>query len=169
MYRGISEYDTANCVQFTNYSYIITLGVSMYLDIRISGSLITSQGSTYHYYLIMIGLYLEILFWGRSVKSCMQTAHSFSSPPSPLDRTSVMMFRMYMSALIESFRVLLLIVLDCGMANITAPELGQLSVESTLFGSVASYTCESDYILVGDEERTCSLNGWSGTQPECCK
>ena len=58
---------------------------------------------------------------------------------------------------------------DCGMTDITAPVNGQLTVDSTLLDSMASYTCDSGYTLVGDAMRTCTVNGWNGTNPVCGK
>ena len=61
------------------------------------------------------------------------------------------------------------LVFDCGMANLTAPVNGQLTVDSTLLDSMASYTCDSGYTLVGVAMRTCTVNGWNGTNPVCGK
>ena len=61
------------------------------------------------------------------------------------------------------------VVFDCGMTDVEFPDFGQLTVESTLFGSVASYSCDSDYTLVGDAMRTCTLSGWNGSNPICGK
>ena len=59
------------------------------------------------------------------------------------------------------------IVFDCNMTDLIDPEFGLATVDSTLFGSVVSYTCDSGYTLVGDSMRTCTLSGWSGTNPVC--
>ena len=41
-------------------------------------------------------------------------------------------------------------------------------VDSTVFGSVALYSCDKDYELMGDANRTCGENElWSGEQPIC--
>ena len=42
----------------------------------------------------------------------------------------------------------------------------------TTVGSVATYTCDSGYVLLGgSQQRTCQDNGtWDGTEPSCiCK
>ncbi len=39
----------------------------------------------------------------------------------------------------------------------------------TTFGEVATYTCNPEYELIGDGQRTCGLGGWSGAIPECGK
>lgn len=31
----------------------------------------------------------------------------------------------------------------------------------------ATYTCHENYTLIGNENRTCELSGWTGKQPEC--
>ena len=37
-----------------------------------------------------------------------------------------------------------------------------------MFGSVASYSCDKGYELMGDANRTCGENElWSGEQPTC--
>ena len=55
------------------------------------------------------------------------------------------------------------------MTDLIVPVNGQLTVDSTLLDSVASYTCDSGYILVGDAMRTCTASGWSGGNPICGK
>ena len=38
----------------------------------------------------------------------------------------------------------------------------------TVFQSVANYTCDNGYNLVGIQSRTCESNAmWSGAEPEC--
>lgn len=37
----------------------------------------------------------------------------------------------------------------------------------TSFGAQAMYTCHENYTLIGNENRTCTLEGWSGKQPQC--
>ncbi len=60
-------------------------------------------------------------------------------------------------------------VVDCG--PLTAPANGNVVVQSTTFGSTASYSCVLGYILEGPEERFCGVDGqWSDTEPVCtCK
>lgn len=39
---------------------------------------------------------------------------------------------------------------------------------STVFGSVAKYSCDFGFALVGSKTRTCQLNGeWSEKEPFC--
>ena len=59
------------------------------------------------------------------------------------------------------------VVFSCGTTDLAPPVNGQMTVESTLFGSVASYSCDPGYYLVGDAMRTCLLGGWNGTNPVC--
>lgn len=42
-----------------------------------------------------------------------------------------------------------------------------MSEERTTFGAVAQYICHENYTLIGNENRTCTLNGWSGKHPQC--
>ena len=67
-------------------------------------------------------------------------------------------------------------VIDCG--NLTAPEDGQVTftpgvvmILETGLDAVANYTCSDGYDLIGDEMRTCQVDGqWAGAEPTCmCK
>ena len=69
--------------------------------------------------------------------------------------------------IIIAVHMLFCVVFSCGTTDLASPVNGQLTVESTLFGSVASYSCDSGYYLVGDAMRTCLLSGWNGTNPVC--
>lgn len=42
-----------------------------------------------------------------------------------------------------------------------------LSERRTSYGVQATYTCHENYTLIGNENRTCEMNGWSGKQPQC--
>lgn len=57
--------------------------------------------------------------------------------------------------------------MDCG----PLPELKfgsiHLSEERTSYSVVATYSCHENYTLIGNENRTCLQDGWSGKQPEC--
>ena len=45
---------------------------------------------------------------------------------------------------------------------------GQVTVPTRTPGSLATYTCNSGYVLVGNDIRTCLASGvWSGTEPFC--
>ena len=56
--------------------------------------------------------------------------------------------------------------LRCGsLSNI---ENGRVSFPSTSVGSVATYTCNRGFELIGSSRRTCQSNGqWSGREPVC--
>ena len=55
--------------------------------------------------------------------------------------------------------------------TLTDPENGVVSVPRITVNSVATYTCNSGYNLVGDAQRVCMANGqWIGLVPVCqCK
>ena len=57
--------------------------------------------------------------------------------------------------------------IDCG--ELPKFEFGhiQLPEKRTSYGTQATYTCHENYTLIGNENRTCEMNGWSGTQPQC--
>ncbi|MCB9603534.1 MAG: hypothetical protein H6724_07490 [Sandaracinus sp.] len=55
---------------------------------------------------------------------------------------------------------------DCG--TLTAPANGNVGAASTTFGSLAVYSCNDGFTLVGSNMRECQSNGtWSGTSPTC--
>ena len=48
------------------------------------------------------------------------------------------------------------------------PENGQVTLTNRLPGSVATYTCDAGFILIGSQTRSCQNNGfWSGIMPLC--
>ncbi len=56
---------------------------------------------------------------------------------------------------------------DCGDPGaVDAPLSVDLS-GGTTFGAVAGYACSEGFELEGDAARTCTLDGWSGTEPTC--
>ena len=61
----------------------------------------------------------------------------------------------------------LLTAVDCG--TLTNPVNGQVThTGRTRFGQTATYSCDTGYILVGDNNRTCQAAGnWSGSEPIC--
>ena len=58
-------------------------------------------------------------------------------------------------------------VVDCG--NLTGPANGSVNhTAGTIFRQTATYSCNTDYNLVGDSIRTCQTTGnWSGSAPTC--
>lgn len=42
-----------------------------------------------------------------------------------------------------------------------------LSEKRTTYGVQATYTCHENYTLIGNENRTCQSDGWTGKQPQC--
>jgi hypothetical protein len=58
------------------------------------------------------------------------------------------------------------IVLDCG--PLLPPENGRVTLNTTTFLSVASYSCNEQHVLVGTTVRICLITAqWSGSIPEC--
>ena len=59
------------------------------------------------------------------------------------------------------------------LADVVCPELmnpdnGQVNLLGMDFGSVASYSCDSGYNLIGSVIRMCTFEGtWSGEDPIC--
>jgi hypothetical protein len=56
--------------------------------------------------------------------------------------------------------------IDCG--TLSPPTNGMVAVPTTTFGSVATYTCDTGYALMGSATRTCGPGGaWDGAEPTC--
>ena len=56
--------------------------------------------------------------------------------------------------------------IDCG--SLPNPANGVVSLSDTVFGSVATYSCNDGFTLEGETTRQCEVSGrWSGTPPSC--
>ena len=56
---------------------------------------------------------------------------------------------------------------DCGSTDIVQPANGSVVLDQTTLGSVANFSCDAGFALIGDATRTCQLTGWSGSNPSC--
>lgn len=55
---------------------------------------------------------------------------------------------------------------DC--EELTSITNGNVSITGVTHGSVATYSCNPEYVLAGSENRTCGALGmWSETEPQC--
>ncbi len=55
---------------------------------------------------------------------------------------------------------------DCG--PLSSPKDGQVIFKTTTLNSVATYTCNSGFDLIGSSERICQAGGtWSKEAPVC--
>ena len=55
---------------------------------------------------------------------------------------------------------------NCGA--LPNPNNGEVTYSDTTYQSVATYSCDAGFELVGDRTRTCSAEEtWTGSQPEC--
>lgn len=55
-------------------------------------------------------------------------------------------------------------------ATLVDPENGQVEVTGQTLGSVATYSCEDGFVLMGDRARECGPAGqWSGEAPVCTR
>ena len=60
----------------------------------------------------------------------------------------------------------ILLYTDCGF--LPAPTNGKTLLSNTTFGSIASYSCDTGYNLVGSSTSVCPADGeWSGEIPVC--
>ncbi|KAG5674431.1 hypothetical protein PVAND_004402 [Polypedilum vanderplanki] len=57
--------------------------------------------------------------------------------------------------------------IDCGPLETLEHGSIRMSEDRTTFGAVAQYICHENYTLIGNENRTCTLNGWTGKHPQC--
>ena len=56
--------------------------------------------------------------------------------------------------------------MDCG--DLLAPINGSVTLNGTVEGSIANYTCDEGFLLDGPVVRMCGSNGmWSGSTPQC--
>ena len=52
--------------------------------------------------------------------------------------------------------------------TLPAPENGNIDASVRTVGSVATYTCNSEFVINGESERNCQADGtWSGAAPTC--
>ena len=56
---------------------------------------------------------------------------------------------------------------NCGPGDVVSPANGAVTFDRTTFGSVATFSCNTGFALIGDATRTCELTGWSGSNPTC--
>ena len=57
-------------------------------------------------------------------------------------------------------------IVNCG--PLPDPENGAVSHPTTVEGSVATYSCDAGFALVGEETRVCQGDRiWSGMEPTC--
>ena len=57
-------------------------------------------------------------------------------------------------------------MVDCG--TLGDPANGMVSVSTTTYNSVATYSCNTGHTLTGDDMRMCLETGlWSGSEPTC--
>ena len=65
-----------------------------------------------------------------------------------------------------SFHLFVLKFLDCG--NITGPADGKVEYDSSVFNSVANFSCNTGYNLTGETTATCTNTSmWSASAPNC--
>ena len=49
------------------------------------------------------------------------------------------------------------------------PSNGMVEMTNNTVGSIATYSCFINYMLVGPQNRNCTADiGWSGEDPQCC-
>ena len=82
--------------------------------------------------------------------------------------TSDLLFYNFSYSIIVTVVFLLIIVpVDCG--PLSPPLNGQIFIGNTTEGNVATYLCDSGFLLVdGDDSRVCGFDSsWSGDEPTC--
>ena len=82
------------------------------------------------------------------------------------EREYVSTYSLLIHVLYHIIFVIVFVAVDCG--SLTSPVNGNISLSGTTFESVADYTCQAGYLLVGSESRLCQANRtWSGDSPIC--
>lgn len=61
----------------------------------------------------------------------------------------------------------LILDVDCGELPTLDHGAILLLDHRSSFGAKAQYSCHENYTLIGNENRTCEMTGWSGKQPQC--
>ena len=109
--------------------------------------------------------YLAVFKVQKSFCSCWQSVHRVTLSlahrlwAQVLSSCSIYMYNLYPS----------IVAIDCG--HLLNPENGQVTFIGTTLGSVANYSCNAGFILMGLPTRACGVDGsWSGEAPLCeCK
>ena len=57
--------------------------------------------------------------------------------------------------------------IDCGVLPTLEHGSIRMSENRTTYGTYVQYICHENYTLIGNENRTCTLDGWSGEHPQC--
>lgn len=64
--------------------------------------------------------------------------------------------------------IIILTVVDCGVLE--SPLFGEVTVNDTVFESIANYTCQRGYSVNGTSIRLCEGDGqWSDSMPQCIR
>ena len=77
--------------------------------------------------------------------------------------------------LLSTLFVIVSPVHDCELSSVFNPQNGEFQYENpdpntrTKFGSVVKFKCDVKHQLAGNESRTCTLDGWTGSNPRCGK
>lgn len=61
----------------------------------------------------------------------------------------------------------LVLDIDCGPLPTLEHGSIRMSENRTTFGIIAQYICHENYTLIGNENRSCTLTGWTGKHPQC--
>jgi hypothetical protein len=60
------------------------------------------------------------------------------------------------------------VVIVDGCGPLPPPENGNVDASITTVGSVATYSCNNGFLISGDSQRNCQMDGfWSGSAPTC--
>ena len=102
------------------------------------------------------------------MRMCLETGLWSGSEPSCAGKHSVMFMRVVVIHHVYTCTLSICFIseIDCG--SLDDPANGEVSVSSTTFNSVATYSCNTGYNLTEHGIRTCSESGvWSGSEPTC--
>ena len=67
-----------------------------------------------------------------------------------------------------NYCVIKLLIVYAHCEFLTDPDNGDVSHQFPVLGTIARYSCDSDFVLIGEDIRVCTENGsWSGMEPTC--
>ena len=101
---------------------------------------------------------------GPNVRFCTDSGVWLPEPPPTCSSKEIIVCPGQLPILIRASFYLSLVI-DC--MDPGTPANGMRELPSTTLGAVVTYTCNPNYELKGDENRTCEEDGWSGGLPTC--
>lgn len=101
---------------------------------------------------------------GNEIRFCGLNGEWTGNPPTCVGKETVL-FSVY---ILDHYKYDYCIVFTANCGGLLDPTNGQVSTSGTTEGSIATYSCNNGYHVVGNTSRTCGSNRqWSGNAPTC--